>query len=39
MGNIFSDMDSQDVLLALVAAGVSGYTGFYVYRDYKKKGI
>jgi hypothetical protein len=40
MGNFVTGMDPSDVyLLGLTATGVATYSGFYLYRDYRKKGI
>jgi hypothetical protein len=39
MGNFIAGMDPSDILLALSATGVATYSGFYLYRDYNKKGV
>jgi hypothetical protein len=39
MGNFIAGLDSSDLVLALSATGVAAYSGFYLYRDYHKKGV
>ena len=39
MGNFIAGMDPSEILLGLSATGLATYSGFYLYRDYHKKGI
>ena len=39
MGNILSDLEPSDLVLGLFGSFAVTYSGFYIYKDYKKKGV
>ena len=39
MGNFIAGLDPSEIVLAVSATGVAAYSGFYLYRDYHKKGV